>query len=101
MADPVDEEEPSRKRIRLEEPHDTETNNSSPLTSLAAPITPPQRKARLLSQTLNGSQSLQQSPQSKSTKITVSSPFQLIRIQDLPPQLNIDTVTLKDLLSDP
>lgn len=31
----------------------------------------------------------------------IPSPFQLTAIQDLPPALNVDTVTLKELLRDP
>lgn len=101
MEDPVEEEGPSRKRIKLGECRDIETNISTPLTSLETPITPPQRKARPRSQTLDGPQSPKQNLQVKSTKAFVSSPFHLTRIRDLPSTLNTDTVTLKDLLDDP
>jgi tyrosyl-DNA phosphodiesterase-1 len=32
---------------------------------------------------------------------TFRSPFQLTRIRDLPPELNRDTISLKDILGDP
>lgn len=38
---------------------------------------------------------------SSSTPQTFRSPFQLTRIRDLPPELNRDTVTLRDILGDP
>jgi tyrosyl-DNA phosphodiesterase 1 len=81
---------------------DIQTKSPSPLTSLAIPITPPLRKARLPSEPLNSLyQPLAQASQASRPPAAVSSPFQLTTTQDLPAALNADTVTLKDLLSDP
>lgn len=95
-------QEPPRKRARVEALVDIQTNSPSPLTTLATPITPPQRKARLQTEGLNSShQPLAQESQAGRPPAAISSPFQLTTIQDLPAALNADTVTLKDLLSDP
>lgn len=100
--DSADGQGPPRKRARVEALVDTQTNSPSPLTSLVTPITPPQRKARVQNEALNPLyQPLAQASQASRPPAAVSSPFQLTTIQDLPADLNADTVTLKDLLSDP
>lgn len=99
--DYADGQEPPRKRARVEALVDIQTN-PPPLTSLATPITPPQRKAHLQTETLSSSyQSLPQSSQANQPPAAVPSPFQLTTIQGLPDALNADTVTLKGLLSSP
>lgn len=100
--DSADGQEPPRKRAKVEALVDIQTNGPSPLTSLVTPITPPQRKARLPSESSNSLyQPLAQASQASRPSAAVSSPFQLTTIQDLPAALNADTVTLKGLLSDP
>lgn len=103
MADSTDGLEPPRKRARgeaVEAVVDTQTNASAVLTSLATPITPPQRKARLSNEARKPSpQPL--GPTSRTSASLLPSPFQLTTIQDLPTDLNTDTVRLKDLLGDP
>jgi tyrosyl-DNA phosphodiesterase 1 len=102
MADTADGKEPPRKRAKVDTPVDIQTNGSSLLTSLATPITPPQRKARLPSEAWKPPpQSVAQTSQANLPQATVSSTFSLTKIRDLPNALNVDTVTLKDLLSDP
>jgi len=95
-------QEPPRKRARVESLVDTQTNSPSSLTSLAAPITPPQRKVRLQ---IEGENPAYQAPahasQASPSQGAIRSPIQLTSIQDLPPDLNADTVTLKNLLSSP
>jgi tyrosyl-DNA phosphodiesterase-1 len=94
--DSGDGPEPPRKRARVDALVDT------PLTSLATPITPPQRKARLQTEPLNSShQASAEASQAIQLPGAVRSPFQLTTIQDLPATLNADTVTLKGLLGDP
>lgn len=98
--DSGDGQEPPKKRARVEALVDIQTN--SPLTSLATPITPPQRKARLQTEVLDSSdQPLAKASQASRLPAAVRSPFQLTAIQDLPAALNADTVTLKGLLGDP
>ena len=101
MADFNDQQEPPRKRVKLEESIDIQSNRASPLTSLDTPITPPQRKSRLP----NPAVRILEDPPSLSDPIhprkVIPSPFKLTKIRDLPPALNVDTVTLKDLLGDP
>jgi tyrosyl-DNA phosphodiesterase-1 len=100
--DSADGQEPPRKRARVEALVDIQTNSPLPLTSLATPITPPPRKARLQPEALNSSyQALAQAPRATRPPAAIRSPFQLTTIQDLPAALNADTVTLKSLLSDP
>lgn len=100
--DSSNEEEPPRKRARVEALVDIQTNNHSPLTSLATPITPPQLKARLQTEAEgSSSRAPAQEFQASPSPATVRSPFQLTFIQDLPATLNADTVTLKGLLSSP
>jgi tyrosyl-DNA phosphodiesterase-1 len=101
MNDQSDGDEPPRKRAKVKESFDTQTNISSPLTSLATPITPPQRKALIANEGLKFLSSLPQIPTAVSAPKVVSSPFQLTSIRDLPAALNADALTLKDLLSDP
>lgn len=101
MADSNDQQEPPRKRAKLEESIDTQTNNAYPLTSLDIPITPPQRKSRLSTPAVQILQDLPSVSDSIQPRKVIPSPFQLTTIQDLPPALNVDTVTLKDLLGDP
>jgi tyrosyl-DNA phosphodiesterase 1 len=100
--DSGDEQEPPRKRARVEALVESQTNSPSSLTSLATPITPPQRKARLQNVAESSSyQASTQASKASSSPAIVRSPFQLTSIQDLPAALNADTVTLKGLLSSP
>jgi tyrosyl-DNA phosphodiesterase-1 len=101
MADSTCDQEPSRKRAKLGESIDTQTNAVSSLASLERPITPPQRKSRESVIASNVSHDLPSSSNSLQQPMLVPSPFQLTRIQDLPAALNVDTVTLKDILGDP
>jgi hypothetical protein len=100
--DSADGQEPPRKRARVEALVDSETNSPSPLISLATPITPPQRRARLQSEPPNSLyQPLVQVSQVSRAPAAISSPFKLTTVQNLPAALNADTVTLKGLLCDP
>ncbi|KAK3905554.1 putative tyrosyl-DNA phosphodiesterase [Staphylotrichum tortipilum] len=66
-------------------------------TSLTHPISPPTKKRRLATP-------LQHTPpteQSSAPSRPFKSPFHLTSIRDLPPDMNRDTVTLKDILDDP
>lgn len=102
MADSADGQEPPRKRAKVEALVDMQTNGSSVLTSLASPISPPQRKARLPSDAWKPSpQSMAQASQSNLLPATVPSTFSLTKIRDLPDAFNVDAVTLKDILSNP
>lgn len=102
MADSADGQEPPRKRAKVEAPVDTQANSSPVLTSLATPITPPQRKARLPSEAWKPSpQSVAEASQAGHTPAALPSPWQLTTIRDAPATLNNDTITLKGLLGDP
>ncbi|KAK4221745.1 tyrosyl-DNA phosphodiesterase I [Podospora fimiseda] len=99
----------SRKRADVDD-----GNGSSTPRSLTRLISPP-RKKRRVSTTPEDSPALDQRSTttnhvSTTTKTTtppsslpqvIKSPFQLTKIRDLPPELNKDTVALKDLLGDP
>ena len=65
--------------------------------SLTHPISPPTKKRRLAA----AIEDKDEKPAEPSPSQTFRSPFQLTRIRDLPPELNKDTVTLKDILGDP
>jgi hypothetical protein len=80
-------DERSRKRRRLSNAGERPTNSSNLLHPLDSSISPPPLRRR--------QQSQPQGPK------VMKSPFQLTRIKDLPPALNVDTVTLKDILGDP
>lgn len=76
-----------------------ETRPDPMVLSLTHPISPPTKKRRLAEPMKDREENPEgQSPVS-SRKFR--SPFQLTRIRDLPPELNKDTVTLKDILGDP
>lgn len=65
--------------------------------SLTHPISPPTKKRRLATPPKEA-RPVEQSPVPSRV---FRSPFQLTRIRDLPPEMNKDTVTLKDILGDP
>jgi tyrosyl-DNA phosphodiesterase-1 len=74
--------EPARKRQRLGH-EDYKTNPGDLHSSLTGSISPPPlRRARL-------------------TPKLIPSPFQLTSIRDLPASLNVDAVSLEDILGDP
>jgi tyrosyl-DNA phosphodiesterase-1 len=79
---------------------DGEPSGKGTPVSLTHPISPPLKKRRL-------AKPLEESKESKPDgQLPVSSrvfrsPFQLTKIRDLPPEMNRDTVTLKDILGDP
>ncbi|RDW91985.1 hypothetical protein BP5796_01379 [Coleophoma crateriformis] len=77
MAD----EQRANKRQKLNA-NVSEDNDGQKLSSLHRPISPPPRRAP------------------RGPKV-VNSPFQLTSIRDLPPSMNVDTVSLKDILGDP
>lgn len=87
--------EPSRKRQRLsqdanEEEYIYQADRRKLIhESLNKPVSPPplRRGGPILTEV--------------SMKETIESPFQLIRIRDLPAAANVDTVSLKDILGDP
>ncbi|KAK4160774.1 putative tyrosyl-DNA phosphodiesterase, partial [Cladorrhinum sp. PSN259] len=106
----------SRKRTELD------GGNGSTPRSLTRPISPPRKKRRVSTAPEDSSSAANKKPDLPSTKEhgsaalsqtlskttqpsssprVIKSPFQLTKIRDLPPGLNRDTVTLKDLLGDP
>jgi tyrosyl-DNA phosphodiesterase-1 len=86
--------DPSRKRPAPVDDCDEPTGNT-PL-SLTHPVSPPLKRRQLAV-----------SPQEKKENGTplsarvFKSPFHLTKIRDLPPEMNKDTITLKDILGDP
>lgn len=102
----------SRKRTA------TDDENATTPRSLTRPISPPRKKRRAPESREDASSSplpdtlyppialttlkhVSTTPTSFSSPQTIKSPFQLTNIRDLPPELNRDSVTLKDLLGDP
>ena len=85
----------SGKRPRAED--DGEPGDSTP-RSLNHPVSPPLKKSRLLEQ--SGSSALEPAAADSGRRI-IKSPFQLTKIRELSADLNVDTVTLKDILGDP
>lgn len=85
MEDVLDER--SRKRRRLSNDEARQTNTTNLLRSLDSSISPPPLRRKQQGQPL--------------PPIAMKSPFQLTRINDLPPASNADTVTLKGILGDP
>lgn len=77
-----DEGEPGRKPTPL---------------SLAHPISPPTKKSRLAAP----AEAEKPASRSPSASQTFRSPFRLTKIRDLPPELNRDTIALRDILGDP
>jgi tyrosyl-DNA phosphodiesterase 1 len=75
---------------------DEPTRKLTPV-SLTHPISPPMKKRRLAAPSENKEPVGQPSVPSRVFK----SPFQLTKIRDLPPDMNKNTVTLKDILGDP
>ena len=82
----------SKRPASSDEPNRRET----PL-SLTHPISPPTKKRKLAVTIEDEKPSRHSSPQPR----TFKSPFQLTKIRDLPPEMNRDTVKLKDILGDP
>lgn len=85
-----------RKRPAPVDDNDDELTGNTPV-SLTHPVSPPLKKRQVAA-----------SPQKRQENGTPSrsarvfrSPFQLTKIRDLPPEMNKDTVTLKDILGDP
>ncbi|KAK3374392.1 tyrosyl-DNA phosphodiesterase I [Lasiosphaeria ovina] len=73
---------------------------------LLRPISPPPKKRRMISEAPEDSGYLETSPGEDKPcrppdKRRFDSPFHLTRIRDLPPELNIDTIGLNDILGDP
>lgn len=88
---------PAKKRKLQTDP--TSTNQRRPLTTLNAPVSPPPRRGprpQPQGDVRTGTSTIPV-PESK----VIPSPFQLTSIKDLPPALNVDTITLKGLLGDP
>ncbi|KAK4237097.1 tyrosyl-DNA phosphodiesterase I [Achaetomium macrosporum] len=81
---------------------DDEPGRKPTPASLTHPISPPLKKRRLAAQTED-----EQTEHEKTSKDSVQqsrifqSPFRLTKIRDLPPEMNKDTVTLRDILGDP
>ncbi|KAK4130176.1 phospholipase D/nuclease [Trichocladium antarcticum] len=76
-----------------------ETGPDPTVLSLTHPISPPTKKRRLAEPMKDREEKPEGQSPVPSRKFR--SPFQLTRIRDLPPELNKDTVTLKDILGDP
>ncbi|KAK0701842.1 tyrosyl-DNA phosphodiesterase I [Lasiosphaeria miniovina] len=73
---------------------------------LLRPISPPPKKRRMISETLKDPGYLETPPGEDKPcpppdKRRFDSPFHLTRIRDLPPELNVDTIGLNDILGDP
>jgi len=76
-----------------------EEGRSTP-RSLSHPISPPRKRSRQVAATPPVSAAEPAAPSSSSPSL-VKSPFQLTRIRDLPPECNVDALSLRDLLGDP
>ncbi len=85
------------KRSRTGDDLEDERRGSAVPRSLGYPISPPRKRAR--QEEAPGLTAERQVPPRGGQ--TFDSPIQLTRIRDLPPEANVDTVTLKDVLGDP
>lgn len=86
-------ERPSKRaRVDNDEAVPEPSRGSLPL-SLTRPISPVGKRAQLTETA--------EAPVASPGLKLVESPFQLTAIRDLPPSLNVDAVTLKDILGDP
>ncbi|KAK4449934.1 putative tyrosyl-DNA phosphodiesterase [Podospora aff. communis PSN243] len=88
----------TKRPLELEESAEDSSGGATPATLTNRISPPPMVKKRRLSKSHeieNGTDITVPSRQ------IISSPFHLTKINDLPPELNHDTVTLKDLLGDP
>jgi tyrosyl-DNA phosphodiesterase-1 len=92
MSDEENGQESPRKRVRIDLTLDSPTNSPSKLPSITAPVSPPRSRSRVSHQAV---------VIVPSVVTGIPSPFQLTRIKDLPPALNIDAVSLKEILGDP
>jgi len=98
----------SAKRTQENAIAEESPRSATPLT-LTHPISPPMKKRRLAELPKNEDDQARvpeagptaPSPSPSALQQRFRSPFQLTRICDLPPELNRDTVTLKDILGDP
>lgn len=94
---------PTKKRGPVDDAvDDTQPYGSTP-QSLSRPVSPPLKKRRLPVSTVEEDvmpKSLKEEAPAQTAQ-RFRSPFQLTKIRDLPPELNRDTVTLKDILGDP
>src|SRR3982074_670150 len=102
MAEEINGGEPRRKKSKLEDV-DSPNNRTSILTSLAAPISPPgRRKSEVAIKDGELKVPVKVEELNKAAvPSTMHSPFHLTSICNTPATLNIDAVTLKDLLGDP
>lgn len=100
--------QPSKRTVSTV--HNVETRSPATPASLTHPVSPPSKKRRLAEVEPTGglgppaSSGKSLSPSTASTHAHVStlrSPFQLTKIRDLPPEMNEDTISLKDILGDP
>lgn len=93
-------DQPPKRRVasgQEEEGSPRPSSDRSPaLRSLSHPISPPRKRARLAPEA-GGQAGFSPSPNPQ----IIRSPVQLTRIRDLPPEANVDTITLKDILGDP
>ncbi|KAK3293991.1 tyrosyl-DNA phosphodiesterase-domain-containing protein [Chaetomium fimeti] len=86
----------SNKRPAPDGDCDEPTGKNTPV-SLTHPVSPPLKRRQLAPSPKGKKDTV---PPSTSTRV-FKSPFQLTKIRDLPPEMNKDTVTLKDILGDP
>ncbi|KAK4142415.1 tyrosyl-DNA phosphodiesterase I [Dichotomopilus funicola] len=90
--------------------HGDETRSPATPASLSHPVSPPLKKRRLaegepavgLVPPASNGKSIPPSTASTPPLVsTLRSPFQLTKIRDLPPEMNKDAISLKDILGDP
>ncbi|KAH6855738.1 tyrosyl-DNA phosphodiesterase I [Chaetomium sp. MPI-CAGE-AT-0009] len=86
----------TNKRPAPDDDCDEQTGENTPV-SLTHPVSPPLKKRQLVA----SPQEKEDIGSSSVSARTFKSPFQLTKIRDLPPEMNKDTVTLKDILGDP
>ncbi|KAK4125552.1 phospholipase D/nuclease [Parathielavia appendiculata] len=85
-----------RPNKRLASADDEPAGSYTPL-SLSHPVSPPLKKRRLAVPAEDKKPHVQSSIRPRVFK----SPFRLTKVRNLPPEMNKDTVTLKDILGDP
>ncbi|KAL2024549.1 hypothetical protein VTK56DRAFT_7592 [Thermocarpiscus australiensis] len=100
---------PSKRPVASDGDVDEPSRKPTPL-SLTHPISPPAKKRRLAKSAegarpakpaVEDAKPIRPARHSSQPPRTFTSPFRLTKIRDLPPELNRDTVTLKDILGDP
>jgi tyrosyl-DNA phosphodiesterase-1 len=103
------QDQPSNTTIFIKSPITTMDSKRSASaaqvpTSLTNPVSPPLKKRRLVAPEPAVQEAGEKAAETKPSSSTPScfpSPFKLTKIRDLPPELNKDCISLKDILGDP